>query len=254
VSSSLSISLASERNSSAIASGALGDLSLRNTLIALGLDPTTGRQEGTLNAIATDYQRSTANSPLNASRGYQLALHLEQAGRLLPGTFRYFGVSADARHYLPLGARLVVASRLQVGTVDPAGNLAANVPFSKKYFLGGATSIRGWGRYEVSPLSGSGLPVGGNSLFAWSSELRAGLVSRLEGAAFFDAGNVWANAWTVDLGALRYAVGAGLRYQTPVGPVRFDVGYQINPIPGLAATGKPERRRYRLHFSVGQAF
>ena len=251
---SWSMSMLSERNSSAISDEALDDPTLRGALIALGLDPTTGRQEGTLNAIGLDLQRSTANNVLNASRGYQLALHVEQAGRLLPGAFRYFAISGDARHYLPLGERLVLASRLQAATIDAAANDPGNVPFSKKYFLGGATSIRGWGRYEVGPLSESGLPIGGNSLFAWSTELRATLVRRLDGAVFLDAGNVWADGWTVDFGDLRYSGGAGIRYQTPVGPVRLDVGYQLNPIEGLTVNGEPQRRHFRLHFSIGQAF
>ena len=53
---------------------------------------------------------------------------------------------------------------------------------------------------------------------------------------------------------LRRAVGTGLRYQTPVGPLRFDVGYQLNPIPGLIVNGNPQTRRWRMHFSIGQAF
>ena len=57
-----------------------------------------------------------------------------------------------------------------------------------------------------------------------------------------------------DLGDVRYAVGAGLRYRTPVGPVRFDFGYQLNPIDDLLVNGQPQLRRWRLHFSIGQAF
>jgi len=72
------------------------------------------------------------------------------------------------------GDKVVLASRLQFGTIWPVGGDQANVPFSKKYFLGGAASLRGWGRYEVSPLSGSGLPIGGDSLVSFSEELRAG--------------------------------------------------------------------------------
>jgi outer membrane protein insertion porin family len=49
-------------------------------------------------------------------------------------------------------------------------------------------------------------------------------------------------------------VGSGLRYQTPIGPMRFDYGYQINPIPGLLVNGHPQTRRWRIHFSIGQAF
>ncbi len=251
---SWSVSMTSEHDSSAISNDVLTDLTLRNDLIALGLDPTTGRQDGQLNALAFDLQRVTADNLLNAHRGYQLALHTEEAGKLLPGTFDYFAISADGRHYWSIGDRLVWANRLQIGSITPAGGLQGNVPFSKKYFLGGATSIRGWGRYEVSPLSGSGLPIGGNSMLAFTTEVRAAFGDKLGLVAFLDTGNVWASAWTVRLDDLRYAVGPGLRYQTPVGPVRLDFGYQLNPITGLLVNGQPESRRWRIHFSIGQAF
>ena len=71
---------------------------------------------------------------------------------------------------------------------------------------------------------------------------------------FIDGGNVWADSWDIDLRDLRYAVGPGLRYQTPIGPVRFDVGYQLNPNPDLRVDGEPQLRRWRIHFSIGQAF
>ncbi|MCC7415837.1 MAG: outer membrane protein assembly factor BamA [Acidobacteria bacterium] len=250
-----SASFTSEHDSSAIANDVLTDLTLRNDLIALGLDPTTGEQNGTLDAFGVDLQASTADSLLDPHHGYQLILHGEQAGRLLPGDFAYFAASADARQYLPLfGARVVVASRVQLGSIDPAAGDPANVPFSKKYFLGGSTSLRGWGRYEVSPLSGSGLPIGGTSLFAWSEELRVGLAGKLSGVLFLDSGNVWADPWTVRLNDLRYAVGPGLRYDTPVGPIRVDLGFQLNPIDGLLVNGEPQKRPWRLHVSIGQAF
>ena len=251
---SWSVAMMTEQNSSSISNEALSDPSLRDELIALGLDPTTGRQEGVLNAISADFQHSTADNLLNARRGYQLAIHAESAGRLLPGSYNYYAVSADARHYLPIGESVVIANRVQIGNIDQAGEDPANVPFSKKYFLGGASSIRGWGRYEISPLSGSGYPIGGNTTFAFSSELRAVLRGNLGGVLFFDAGNVWTDGWTIKFDDLRYAVGPGLRYQTPVGPVRFDIGWQINPIPDLLVNGQPQSRRWRMHFSIGQAF
>lgn len=250
---SWSISVTSEHDSSSIASAVLGDLTLRNSLIALGLDPRTGEQNGTLNAIGIDIRHSTADNLLNAHRGYQITFHTEQAGRIVPGTFNYFAMSIDGRHYLPMGDRFVLATRMQAGGISPDGNSDANVPFSKKFFLGGATSVRGWGIYELSPLSG-GLPIGGNSMLAASAELRAVLRGNFGGVVFLDAGNVWAGTWDVNVNDLRYAIGPGLRYQTPIGPVRFDFGYQLNPIPGLLVNGEPQTRRWRIHFSIGQAF
>ncbi len=189
---------------------------------------------------------------LDAHRGYQIAFHTEQAGRIVPGTFNYYAASADGRHYLPLGDNLVVATRAQIGSINAVGAESTNVPFSKKYFLGGSTSVRGWDRFEISPLS-SGLPIGGDSMLALSAELRASLRGNLGGVVFIDAGNVWADPFDFDLTDLRYAVGPGLRYRTPIGPVRFDFGWQLNPIPGLLVNGKPSRP-WRMHFSIGQAF
>jgi outer membrane protein assembly complex protein YaeT len=246
------VSFASERSSSSISQEALNDPTLRDDLIALGLDPTTGRQEGVSNGISIDFQHSTADNLLNARRGYQLAIHGESAGRFLPGSYNYRALSWDLRHYLPLGESLVFANRAQQGNIDQAGDDAGNVPFSKKFFLGGASSVRGWGRYEIGPLS-SGVPIGGNSMFAFSSELRAILRGNLGGVLFLDGGNVWTSG-NPQFDDLRYAAGVGLRYVTPVGPIRFDFGWQLNPIPDLLIDGEPQSRAWRMHFSIGQAF
>ena len=250
---SWSMSITSEHDLSSVDPDVLGDPTHFKDLIALGLNAVTGEQNGTLNAFGIDMQHSTADNLLNAHRGYQIAFHTEEAGRLVPGTFNYYAFSADGRHYLPLNDRVVVASRVQIGNLRPFGKEDSNVPFSKRYFLGGATSVRGWGRYEIAPLSG-GLPIGGDSMLAFSEELRAVLHGNFGGVLFVDAGNVWAASMGFNLGELRYAVGPGLRYQTPIGPIRFDIGYQLNPIPGLLVDGNPQRRRLRFHFSIGQAF
>jgi outer membrane translocation and assembly module TamA len=143
---------------------------------------------------------------------------------------------------------------LRVGTLDSLGDPELNVPFYKRYFLGGASSLRGWGRFEVGPTSGFGLPLGGHTMLEGTSEVRLPLWEDVGAVWFVDYGNVWSQAWDFNLNDLRYAVGPGLRYLTPVGPIRVDFGYQLNPIPNLRVDGEPERRHWRLHFSVGQAF
>ncbi len=252
---SFTFSVSSERSNSSISPDVQNDPTLRNQLIALGLDPTTLTQEGTLSALGLDWQRSTTDRALDPRRGYQFIMHAEEAGHILPGTFSYVSGSADGRLYLPLTDRLVWANRVQLGAIAPSDSDPTRVPFSRKYFLGGATSVRGWGRYEISPLAGDGFPIGGNALLAWSSEARVGLVGRLGGVLFLDSGNVWADRSDIAFGDLRYAAGIGIRFNTDfIGPIRFDWGYQLNPIDGLLVNGEPQARRWRLHFSIGQAF
>jgi outer membrane translocation and assembly module TamA len=103
-------------------------------------------------------------------------------------------------------------------------------------------------------LSGFGLPIGGHSFVDFSTEVRMPLWGKLGGVIFLDGGNVWTLPWDFDLNDLRYDAGPGLRYDTPIGPIRVDVGIQLNKIPGLLVNGEPEPRHYRIHFSIGQAF
>jgi outer membrane protein assembly complex protein YaeT len=249
-----SVSLMSEYQRSTVDPEALLDFTIRDELIALGLDPRTGQSTGTLGAIAFDISRNTTTNLLDARSGYVLTGHVEQAGKWLSGSWDYRAITTEGRHYLSAGRRLVLANRIRVGTIDPIGDLDRNVPFYKRYFLGGASSLRGWGRFEVGPTSGFGLPIGGHTMLEGSSEVRLPLPGKFGAVAFVDFGNVWSEPWDFNLSDLRYAVGPGLRYLTPIGPARVDFGYQLNPIENLRVNGEPERRHWRVHFSIGQAF
>jgi outer membrane protein assembly complex protein YaeT len=235
-----------------IANEALQDLSFRPTLIALGLDPRTGQGRGLLSSIDFDARRGTVENEVNARTGYIASLHLEQAGKELQGDFNYWETTLEGRYYIALGRQTVIALRARGGSIDPWGDLESNIPFFKRYFLGGATSLRGWGRYEVAPQSGSGLPIGGHTQFESSAEFRTPVWGNLSAVAFVDAGNAWTGAW--QFGGLKYDAGPGLRYNTPIGPIRVDLGFQLNPYPNLLVNGKPEARHFRVHFSIGQAF
>ena len=247
------LSLANERQQSTIGPEALQDFTIRDDLIALGLDPTTGGSRGTLSAVAFDVSRNTTNSLLNATSGYVLTGHLEQAGKWLRGSYNFWSATAEGRHFLTFGRRVTLANRLRIGAIMPTADDEVNVPFYRRFFLGGSSSVRGWGRFDVSPLS-AGFPIGGLSMIEGSSEVRLPLMWKFGAVAFLDFGNVWRESKNFDFGDLRYAVGPGIRYQTPIGPVRLDVCYQLNPIDGLLINGEPQKRRIRIHFSVGQAF
>jgi outer membrane protein insertion porin family/translocation and assembly module TamA len=249
-----------------ISNDALADLSFRDELIALGLNPCVdaagqsaegqgrpcGEGKGLMSSVGFDVRRSTAENQVSARTGYMAALHLEHAGKFLQGDFNYFETTLEGRYYLALGRRSAIALRVRGGSINGYGPELQNVPFFKRYFLGGANSLRGWGRFEVAPQSGSGLPIGGHTQFESSAELRAPVWGNLSAVAFVDAGNVWTGAW--DFGSLKYDAGPGLRYNTPIGPIRVDLGFQLNPYDNLLVNGKPESRHFRVHFSIGQAF
>ena len=236
-----------------IAPTVLLDQGFRDELIALGLDPETGRGTGTVAALEFDFERNTAAQPLDPRQGYVVSAHIEKAGRkILRGTFDYTELSGEVRGYVPLGSRFVWANRARGGTL--AGPSAALIPFYKRYFVGGSSSVRGWGRYQVSPLTPTGQPIGGRTMMEVSTEARFGIRGKLGGVLFVDGGNVWEGPWEVQLNKMRWAVGPGIRYDTPIGPMRFDLGVQLNPIDGLVLEGNPEKRKWRVHFSIGQAF
>jgi outer membrane protein assembly factor BamA len=231
----------------------LDDPELRPVFISLGLDPRTGRAQGWLGAITADFNRNTTENLLDARRGYVLAAHVEKAG--IGGDYTYLETTAEARHYLNLDDRAVVATRLRAASLGGTDDPNVDVPFFKRYFLGGSQSLRGWGRFEVSPLEG-GLPIGGLSSFEGMFEVRVPVTTNIGGVLFLDAGNVWPGTLDVNVDDMKYDAGVGIRYRTPVGPLRLDFGYQLTKVEGLIINGDPKNndRRWRIHFSVGQAF
>jgi outer membrane protein assembly complex protein YaeT len=248
----ISVGIVREYEDYAITEDALADASFREELIALGLDPDTGRGKGTLSALLMDFERNTSAQPLNPRQGYSISGHLESAGTLFGGDFSYNELLGEVRTYLPVGPQIVWANKVRTGTL--AGSDGAQIPFYKRYFVGGSTSVRGWGRYQVAPLGPSGLPIGGRTMMEMTTEARFPIRGKLSGVLFVDGGNVWREAWDVQLSDLRWAAGPGIRYETPIGPVRFDLGVQLNPIDGLVIEGNEEKRKWRVHFSIGQAF
>ncbi|RPI55463.1 MAG: hypothetical protein EHM55_07810 [Acidobacteria bacterium] len=227
------------------------------------LEALLGLQDGMLSAwsLDLDHRRTDtserAGLPGAITDGWPtqvMALHVEQAGGWMPGTFNYFNLFGDVRHYQrALGDRVVFASRLRYGAIDPAAT-EADIPLLKRFFLGGSNEMRGWGVYEVSPLSASGEPVGGKSMMTATGEVRVRILPRLSGAFFVEAGNAWQDPWAVHLDDLLYDAGPGVRLDTPFGLIRFDFGYQLKTLDGLRIDGQPQEHRWRINFGIGEAF
>ena len=236
----------------AITPEALADQTQFDQLIALGLDPTTGAGQGVMAGLGFDFERNHTDQPSNPRAGYSSSVRFVYVAPGFGGTFRYNEVLTELRGYVPIGRRHNWASRARLGAIF--SEAADDLPFSQRYFLGGSSNLRGWGRFQVAPLTPDGLPIGGRAVIDLSTELRIWPWRTIGAVWFVDAGNVWDESTTVRVRDLRVAVGPGLRWLSPVGIVRGDLGIQLTPIDGLVIEGEPEKRQWRVHFSIGHAF
>jgi outer membrane protein insertion porin family len=134
-----------------------------------------------------------------------------------------------------------------VDTVD-------DLPVSRRFFAGGDTTVRGFSLDrlgDAQTISSSGFPTGGNGVIVLNGEMRVGVAGPLQAVGFLDAGNVVARASQLSLVDLRTAAGFGVRFRSPAGPIRLDLGFKLDRRE--LSPGRLERRSV-WHISLGQAF
>lgn len=163
-------------------------------------------------------------------------------GYIFKSDFNYTKMWLDLRKYNKIGD-FVLSIRGMIGGIYSSDS-AQFIPVEDRFYSGGTNSVRGWARSQLGPKRETGTPMGGKSVVEMSVELRRPLFWKLEGAVFMDAGNVWSQPYHYPLNELAYAAGAGLRFKTPIGPIRFDVGVPL----------WNEKKRVQLFLSIGQAF
>lgn len=187
------------------------------------------------------------DSALNPKKGWRLLQNMEWATSYLGSEVDYLKLTLEGRGYLPTFDFGTLAARIKWGAIEPLGNTSV-VPIFKRFFAGGSDSVRGYPYQRLGPLDSNGNPIGGMQLLEGSLEWRFPIRNPFEGVFFFDFGNVAPRINIFSWADTRYTAGVGLRYLTIVGPLRFDVGYELNP---------PEQDTfspYQFHFSIGQAF
>ena len=178
----------------------------------------------------------------NPLRGVFLFGSEETAGGFITGA-DFWRVIGDGRQYIRVARAATVAAHVRGGYVRAYAE-TKDVPYPEKFFSGGAYSIRGYGERDVGPqviVEGEQYPVGGNLLFTANLEFRFQLPftagRRVPGiglnlgntwaGVFVDGGNVWTEWAETEKVGLVYGAGFGVRYNTPVGPIRFDYGEPI---------------------------
>ncbi len=226
-----------------------------------------------LSLLATGLAWDRRDNPIDPTRGSLVTADVEVAARAIGSQVGYLKTffQASAFRGLDAGARTVFASRALFGVargfprtvvdVAPDGTaieaVVQDLPASQRYFAGGSTTVRGFqldrlGVDEI--LDPNGLSLGGNGVVVINAELRR-ILTRVLGrdfgvVGFLDAGNVYGRANAVSLARMRGAAGFGIRYDSPLGPLRLDFGFKLRPRTGAE---RPERG-WEYHLSIGEAF
>jgi outer membrane protein assembly complex protein YaeT len=223
-----------------------------------------------LSKFSNSVIRDTRDDLLDPSRGLFLALNSDVSARAVGSEVGFVKTFAQAFEYyrLPIGRRIILATAERIGlahgfartveTVDESGNpivrTVHNLPASERFFAGGDTTVRGFSLDRLGTaktISASGFPTGGNGEVVLNVELRIDAPKGLTGVTFLDAGNIFPNASDLSFTDLRPAAGFGVHYRSPVGPIRVELGFNLQPrelVPGVL------ERRTVLHISLGQAF
>lgn len=188
--------------------------------------------------------------------GVRFSTSYDIASTYLGGQFDYHRVEPDLRAYWRPHDRVQLAARGRVGFIFPYGR-NPGAPIDLKLYLGGAGDVRGWPFRRLSPRIEScdaegdcrQIPIGGKGMVHGTFEVRVRTVADLWVAGFGDMGDVRDEIADLSGGGLMYSSGGGLRYVSPVGTFRLDVGVRINEDPRF-----PEPRRWALHFGLGEVF
>jgi outer membrane protein insertion porin family len=176
-------------------------------------------------AVTLSLVRDTTNDYIFPSKGTKTSISVTQAGGILKGDTSYTQYGASAFAYYPLPLDVVFGVKGRVGYIQ--GHDGIDIPVFNRYVLGGINSLRGF-RYIGPTNPGTSDVIGGTTMLVFNAEIVFPFIkdAGMKGVIFYDAGNSWNDMY--DIGDLRQSVGLGLRWYSPIGPLRLEYGYIIN--------------------------
>jgi outer membrane protein insertion porin family len=210
-------------------------------LQAQGVPSGTQRVASLTPAAAWDFR----DDRFNPRRGSVHRVSLEVAHDAVGGNVEFVKSELATSWFFSWLPPTVLAFSGRLGLASPFGR-TDSLPIEDRFFTGGSTSVRGFRENRLGPRDAAGNPTGGNALVVLSAEWRFPLWGWLGGAVFIDAGTVTPEVGDLSLSALQSGAGAGLRVATPVGPIRLDAGYALQPIPSES--------RFQVYLTVGFPF
>jgi outer membrane protein assembly complex protein YaeT len=231
-----------------------------------------GPSEYQVDTIGLTNTLDLRESPYVNPRGFLIGNTLDLASSALGSDIEYVRGTMRVGYYLPFGPKPLtpgvvedqppgtslqrwfrqssIAFGARAGIIHSLTNSGSDeataIPIDERFFIGGATTVRSFGERDLGPHDNHGHPVGGEFYTVWNVEYTFPIFGELQGAIFTDAGNLLPTSEDIGLSDMRYAIGAGLRYKLPVGPIRLDYG--VNPDP------QQFEDFGAFHFSFGFAF
>jgi outer membrane protein assembly factor BamA len=181
-------------------------------------------------SISGSFVWDKRDDPFNPERGFFFSSVLEWAYPLFNAESNYQRTFSKYQHYVPIISRVtfITTTRLGLGR--------GRMPIHERFFAGGSNSFRGVLFDELGPQDpDSNNPIGGKAIVLFNFELTFPILSKMEnlfGIAFFDTGNVFERRKQVSFVNFKNAVGFGIRYRTPLGPIRFELGWNLGAPPG----------------------
>ncbi len=204
-----------------------------------------GKLDYRLAGVPVSVNYDTTDNPLDPTRGVKISASTAPYLKALGSTVNLLQSKAQGSTYYAFDdeGRYVLAGRVAVGSL--VGPDVADIPDNRRFFAGGAGSVRGYKYRSLSPLFND-TPIGGRSLFESSVEARIKITDTIGIVPFFDAGGAFSSSYPDFKEPVYYAAGLGLRYYTAIGPIRLDVAAPLKKAPG----SKP----VAIYIGIGQSF
>ena len=253
------------------------NIDINSLKISPGLIPLLS-QPVRVGSVAMSVFQDHRDDPTNSHRGYYNSLDLGLATREFGSETDFSRILFRNSTYYRLGKEVVLARSLQFGYIQRLGGLP-QIPLAERFFSGGASSHRAFPDNQAGPRDlETGFPLGGNALLFHQTELRFPLIGDdVGGVLFHDMGNIYSDIRNVnlrfrqkslaDFDYMVHSVGFGIRYKTPVGPVRLDLSLSPNPPKFFGFSGTRDQLLnnqgtlvnqripvFQFHFSLGQTF
>jgi outer membrane protein insertion porin family len=187
----------------------------------------------------------TRDNPFDPKKGLFAGVSAKLASLAFLSETDFIKVIVHGSAYKGLGKRFVLAASVRAGGALGFAD-TDELPIVERFFLGGRSTERGYEQDTLGPKGSEGTPVGGNAFLLLNMELRTSIGKGFGIVAFLDGGNVWRKIEEFDPSDLKYTTGLGIRYNTPVGPLRVDYGHKLDREAGESAG--------EVHFSIGHAF